>query len=113
MTEVSCIQHWVLREKWPANVHGDQHQRCGKGVVLTGEGRHVHHQGAVLPVVHVAPVLGGDDGVVVETVPGEEGFCLGVSKSEKSIVGSDNSRVLALLYQEGPDAIVTTVPLHR
>ena len=81
-------------------------------MVLTGEGRHVHHQCAVLPVVHVAPVLGGDDGVVMETVSGEEGFCLGVGKGEKSVVGSNNGRVLALLYQEGPDAIVMTVPLH-
>ena len=84
----------------------------GKWVVLTGKGGHVHHQCAVLPVVHMILVLGSDDGVVMETMPGEEGFCLGVSKSGKSIVGSNDCRVFALLNQEGPNAIVTMVPLH-
>lgn len=92
-------------------VHEDEHH-VKEGAVLTGEGRCVHHQCAVLPVVHVTSVLGSDDGVIVETVPGKECFCLGVSKSKKSIVGSNNCWILALLYQEGPNAIVTMVSLN-
>ena len=83
-----------------------------EGVVLTGEGRCVHHQCTVLPVVHMTPVLGSDDGVITETVPGKECFSLGVSKSKKSIVGSNDCWIFALLHQEGPNAIATIVSLH-